>query len=127
MSNQGGLSGRVDDAMDSVDSQVEDLVLTLTGEFLERMKATGTSRTELARRLGVKLPRVTRILQGNDNFTLRTVVQVANALDSRLVFTLVPRGISDKMEVPLERPMQTVLSSQTVCEVSRNLREHVEV
>lgn len=92
MSNKGELTDRITELLASPDYQVEDLILSLTGEYLERMRLTGTSRTELAHRLGVKPPRVTRILQGNDNFTLRTVVHMANALGCRLVFTLAPCG-----------------------------------
>jgi transcriptional regulator with XRE-family HTH domain len=92
MSSRAQLSHRIEEILDSTNYQVEDLVLTLTGEFLRQMELTGTSRSELANRLGVKPPRVTRILQGNDNFTLRTVVHVADALGCRLVFTLAPCG-----------------------------------
>jgi len=92
LSNQGELSRRIADAMESADYQVEDVILSLTGEFLERLELTGTTRTELASRLGVKPPRVTRILQGNDNFTLRTVVHMADALGCKLVFALAPCG-----------------------------------
>ena len=92
MSSQAELSRRIAEVVGSADYDVEDLILSLTGEFLERMELTGTTRTELANRLGVKPPRVTRILQGNDNFTLRTVVHVADALGCRLVFGLAPHG-----------------------------------
>lgn len=92
MTKQGELSQRIADVVDSVDYQVEDIVLTLTGEFLERMQQVGISRADLARKLDVKPPRVTRILQGYDNFTLHTIVQIADALGCRLVFTLAPCG-----------------------------------
>jgi DNA-binding phage protein len=90
LSDQTELSRRIAEVLGSSDYTVEDLILSLTGEVLERMELTGTTRTELANRLGVKPPRVTRILQGNDNFTLRTVSQVAEALGCRLVFALEP-------------------------------------
>ncbi|MDO8962932.1 MAG: helix-turn-helix domain-containing protein [Coriobacteriia bacterium] len=91
MTEQTELSRRIADSLDSADYETESLILSLTGEFLDLMDLTGTTRTELAARLGVKPPRVTRILQGNDNFTLRTIVRVADALGCRIVLTLEPR------------------------------------
>jgi transcriptional regulator with XRE-family HTH domain len=92
MSDPTRLSRKVSEALESPEYLMEELVLDLTSEFLDRLQATSTSRAELARRIGVKAPRVTRILQGNDNFTLRTLVQMASALDCRLAFTLAPCG-----------------------------------
>ncbi|MDA3937265.1 MAG: helix-turn-helix transcriptional regulator [Actinomycetota bacterium] len=90
------LERRIAESVDSVEYQVEDLILSLTGEFLDRMEQTDVSRADLARRIGVKPPRITRILQGNDNFTLKTLVGVADALDCKLVFTLAPCGTETK-------------------------------
>lgn len=92
MTKSESLSDRINSALDTPGYQTEDLILSLTGEFLDRMDTLGISRAELAGRLGVQPPRVTRILQGNDNFTLRTLAGMANALDCKLVFTLAPRG-----------------------------------
>lgn len=89
MSEQGQLSERAG-AFSSVDYQVEDIVLSLTSEFIDCMKREGVSRAELARRMGVQPPRITRILQGNDNFTLRTIVSVADALGCRVAFAVAP-------------------------------------
>jgi DNA-binding phage protein len=90
LSDQTELSRRIAEVLGSADYNAEDLILSLTGEFLERMELTGTTRTELASRLGVSPPRVTRILQGNDNFTLKTVSRMAEALGCRVVLTLEP-------------------------------------
>ena len=115
MTSQDELSQRIAEAVGATDYQVEDLVLSLTSEFIDRMDRTNVSRTELARRLGVQPPRVTRILQGNDNFTLRTLVQVAQALDCRLAFALEPCGT-----VPDE--LASADSSHLVSEVDENSR-----
>jgi transcriptional regulator with XRE-family HTH domain len=107
LSDQTELSSRIAEVLGSADYNAEDLILSLTGEFLERMELIGTTRTELASRLGVKPPRVTRILQGNDNFTLRTVSRIADALGCRLVVTLepldAPTPTSDPSKVPTGR------------------------
>lgn len=44
------------------------------------MKKEGVSNAELARRLGKSRQYVTKILQGNANFTLESLVQIARAL-----------------------------------------------
>jgi len=116
LSDQTELSRRVADVLGSAEYASEDLILSLTGDFLERMELTGTTRTELADRLGVKPPRVTRILQGNDNFTLRTVSQVAEALGCRLVFALEPCDASTP-------PSPASRGTSTALPVARNAPE----
>lgn len=58
--------------------------IEVTEAIVERMQALGLSRAELAERLGISRPRVTQILAGDDNLTLRTLVAVAQALGTRL-------------------------------------------
>jgi ribosome-binding protein aMBF1 (putative translation factor) len=50
------------------------------------MEKEGVSRAELARRLKVSPQYVTKILQGDPNFTLRSLVKIASALNCRLNF-----------------------------------------
>ena len=57
------------------------LLIRVTEEIARLMDAKGITRTELARRLGVKPPLVTRILQGQPNITILTLVRLAVALD----------------------------------------------
>lgn len=57
-------------------------------EFVEEvchlMEEKNVSRAELARRLGTSRAYVTKLLDGNANFTLATMVKVAMALDGTL-------------------------------------------
>ena len=57
-----------------------------------RMKQLGINRTELARIMGVSPGRVSQILSGDENVTLRTLATVCVALDSHLDAQLVPNG-----------------------------------
>ena len=57
------------------------LLIRVTEEIARLMDAKGITRTELAQRLGVKPPLVTRILQGQPNITILTLVRLAVALD----------------------------------------------
>lgn len=56
----------------------------LIREIEERMEQHGISRAELARRLGTSKAYVTKVLGGNANFTLTTMVRLAQALGGRI-------------------------------------------
>ena len=48
--------------------------------ILLRMKQLGVSQTELARRMNVSRPYVTKVLSSDVNFSFRTAAKLANAL-----------------------------------------------
>ncbi len=52
----------------------------ISDRICEMMQEQGVSKAELARRLGKSRQYVTRMLQGNGNFTVETLVKVAFAL-----------------------------------------------
>ena len=49
-------------------------------QILRRMKQLGVSQTELARRMNVSRPYVTKVLSRDVNFSFRTAAKLANAL-----------------------------------------------
>ena len=55
------------------------------------MRARKLTRVDLAGRMGVSPGRVSQILSGGENLTLRTLAGVASALDARFDFELKPR------------------------------------
>jgi transcriptional regulator with XRE-family HTH domain len=84
------LEERIDALATSPDLMLEELVLDVTGEICDTMDQQGVTKSELARRIGVKPPHVTRILQGEDNFTLKTLTRIAHALNRAVRLTLAP-------------------------------------
>lgn len=66
----------------------EQLLLEINEEFCRIMDEQGISRSELAERIGVKRQFITRILNGNPNITLLTLVKVATALNAKIGFQL---------------------------------------
>ena len=48
--------------------------------ILRRMKELGVSQTELARRMHVSRPYITKVLRQDVNFSFRTAAKLANAL-----------------------------------------------
>ena len=48
--------------------------------ILQRMKELGMSQTDLARRMKVSRPYITKVLRQDVNFSFRTAAKLANAL-----------------------------------------------
>lgn len=68
-------------ARQRLDYWVEGAKIEFTEKIVERMGSLEISRKELADRLGKKQSHVTRLLGGSNNFTIETMVQIAEALD----------------------------------------------
>lgn len=75
------------------DFHLEDLLLRLNIELHESMDDTGVSKVELARRLGRSPSYVTRLLDGQRNVTLKTLVQVAHALGAQVYLHIRQPGL----------------------------------
>jgi transcriptional regulator with XRE-family HTH domain len=74
----------------------------LRGEISDQiaclMQATGVSKAELARRLNKSRAYVTKILQGNANFTLDSLVQIARVLGCKYAPIFVPVNVWKQIE-----------------------------
>ena len=66
-----------------VDEEMHGLVTQLTNEITFHMRERGITRADLAARMGVSPGRVSQILGGGENLTLRTLAALASALDAR--------------------------------------------
>ena len=66
--------------------------------ILRRMKELGVSQTELARRMKVSRPYITKVLRQDVNFSFRTAAKLANALKVDFMPELRPQEV-DK-EIP---------------------------
>src|SRR5467141_1754467 len=71
-----------------VDEEMHGLVTQLTNEITFHMRECGITRADLAARMGVSPGRVSQILGGGENLTLRTLAALATALDARFDFEL---------------------------------------
>lgn len=63
------------------DLALERVLIDVTEQIAVAMEEKSVSRKELAKRMGVKPPMITRLLNGPENMTLRTLMRVAYALD----------------------------------------------
>jgi transcriptional regulator with XRE-family HTH domain len=66
-----------------IDEEMLALLTQLTNEITWYMRRRGFTRTDLATRMGVSPGRVSQILGGGENLTLRTLVVLSTALDAR--------------------------------------------
>jgi len=62
------------------------LKVEMSEKIYSAMETRGVSQAELARRLGKSRAYITKILQGNVNFTLETLSKISQALDCELNF-----------------------------------------
>lgn len=70
-------------AGDRIDEEMYALITQLTNEITWLMTERGITRADLAARMGVSPGRVSQILGGSENLTLRTLASLAAALDAR--------------------------------------------
>jgi len=66
-----------------IDEEMLTLVTQLTNEVNWHMRERGLTRADLAARMGVSPGRVSQILGGGENLTLRTLAALSTALDAR--------------------------------------------
>ncbi len=86
------------------------------------MERQGVSKAKLARRLGKSRAYVTKILQGNANFTLESLVKIARALDCRLDVT--------RVLIPIHQaaPMfDWALAQKTTVRVKKAERDYIKL
>jgi transcriptional regulator with XRE-family HTH domain len=76
------------DAMESARKdftfRLETIILEITEQVVKAMKEKRINRSKLAQRLNVSPAFVTKILNGTSNFTLKTLLSLADTLDLEL-------------------------------------------
>lgn len=75
---------------------LEDLKIDLAVTIERALDEEEVSRKQLAEALGVKSPRVSKILSGEANLTLETLASVASALHREVVISLPKRSEPEK-------------------------------
>jgi transcriptional regulator with XRE-family HTH domain len=84
MKTEDKVSARLEAYKRDPDYQAERLSILLTEEIVRLMETEGVSRSELATRMGVSKARVSALLGGAPNMTLRTLAAIAVALESEV-------------------------------------------
>lgn len=78
-----------------IDEEMYGLVTDLTNEVNWLMRERGLTRADLAARMGVSPGRVSQILGGGENLTLRTLAALSIALDARFGIELHSLKVED--------------------------------
>jgi transcriptional regulator with XRE-family HTH domain len=88
----------------AAERQTEDemlaLVTQVTNEINWYMRERGLTRADLAARMGVSPGRVSQILGGGENLTLRTLAALSTALDAHFDLELSPLKVGDSYTSP---------------------------
>ena len=75
----------------SFPQRVETKKLRIVEMILRQMENLGLNRTKLAEKMGVGPSRITSMLDGTNNFTLETIMKVADAVESEVELTITPK------------------------------------
>jgi len=84
------------------DFMLEQLTFDITNTICRAMDKKGLSRSDLARQLKVSPAYITKLLNSTSNLTLRTLVNLALALDLEVDIALQPRNV--EWPLPLVKP-----------------------
>ena len=85
---------------------LEQLTLDITDAVCRAMEEKGLSRSDLARRLRVSPAYITKLLNSTSNLTLRTLVNLALALDLEVDVALQARNV--ERVLPAIKPRRQV-------------------
>ncbi|KAF0159802.1 MAG: Fis family transcriptional regulator [Syntrophaceae bacterium] len=83
-----------DSYKDDFDFRLEALVFELTEQISKKLKEEKISRKQFAEKLNVTPAAVSKILNGNPNFTIRTLLSMADVLKTDLSIEFKGKGIS---------------------------------
>jgi len=94
-----GLRLGVSSGQEATEARIEEelsrLVTQLTNEITWYMRERDLTRADLAARMGVSPGRISQVLSGGENLTLRTLAGLATALDARFEVELTPQDGPD--------------------------------
>jgi transcriptional regulator with XRE-family HTH domain len=88
-----------------IDEQMSHLITQVTNETDWFMRERNLTRADLAARMGVSPGRVSQVLSGGENLTLRTLASLAAALDAQFEVELKPRALVPDPPTPIPDPM----------------------
>lgn len=86
------------------DFEFDRIAIDIGEQIVARMEERGMTQADLARAMGVSRARVSQILRGNDNLTLKSIVAVAIGLDCRVELRLRPVESSSDSSEPQSMP-----------------------
>lgn len=80
---------------------LEGAILSFTENVARVMGESGVSKRELAKRIDCSAPYVTKVLRGNPNLTIASMVKIAQALDCELSIELQPKIVQQTQAITI--------------------------
>lgn len=107
MTTRGSLQRAIASYEGDAEFEFEELLLDINEQIVAQLQQSGMRRSELADKLGVSRAFVTKLLSGEENVTLKTLIRVANALGTKVRFNIGPGETSQRWETIANTPMPT--------------------
>ncbi|MGC3974147.1 MAG: helix-turn-helix transcriptional regulator [Nitrospira sp.] len=85
------LRRKLDVARNTFDYRVERVIFNIAEQVCKIIEGQGVSRSELAQRLAVSPAYVTKLLNGNPNLTIKTLLKISDALGQTLDIRFAPK------------------------------------
>lgn len=82
----------IEDVLDSELSDIEGLKNRIAQKIDSLLARSDMTKSDFARELGVKPPYVTKLLRGDANVSLKTLVKIARACDSEVQIEFIPEN-----------------------------------
>lgn len=102
-------------ARETHEYRAEGASIEFTNAMVNRMREIGLSRSGLARKIGSTPAYISKILRGDTNFSLDTMVKIGNALDCEFRCHLQPSGArSQWLDVYSTRIRKTSFASSEI-------------
>lgn len=106
MNSEEWFKEKLDRFKDDVDFLTEKAILGFTEQVVSYMEKNNINRAELAKRLNVSKAFVTKLLNGNPNLTIKTMVSLAKTLDCDLRLELRAEHEVETKQKRTSRPLR---------------------
>jgi transcriptional regulator with XRE-family HTH domain len=112
------LREKLEAARDTFDYRLEKVLFDVAEQVCKLLESQGKTRAELAKLLDVTPAYVTKILNGNPNLTIKSLLKLSDALGQTLAISVTPRFeiikvASASQSTPLTAPITTEYSQLT--------------
>jgi transcriptional regulator with XRE-family HTH domain len=92
------LKAKAEQARSSHVYRAEGASIRFTEDLVAFMKTSGLTRTALAEKIGSSPAYITKILRGDTNFTLDSMVKIATALGCELTISMKPLATTTRQQ-----------------------------
>jgi transcriptional regulator with XRE-family HTH domain len=108
---------------DDLDFRLETLIYNITETISVRLKEKKLSRTKFANLMNISPPAVTKLLNGNSNFTLKKLLEIADALDLKLKVAFESKEVVDNYsdEKPIRESKVSFYQDKAYSDKSKKL------